>query len=140
VVGTPNAASVLVAGLLFFALLGPGVWLLVALSMLTSIVAIERRGLLGSLRRSMHLVKGRWWSTLGFLMLVGLLGFTATQLIQLVAIPLASIASVGPGVSIASMLGVVAQGLIVAAIGSMYTAWYIDLRARLEELTTENLM
>lgn len=138
-VGTPNPASVLVALVLLVVLLGPGVWAGVAVSMTTSAVAIEDHGLLGSIRRSMQLVRGRWWPTFGFLLLVGLLGGIAIQLIQLIALPLAAVGDGGPALSIASMLGVLAQGLLVAAIAAMYTHWYVDLRARKETLSTESL-
>jgi hypothetical protein len=138
-VGTPNLSSVFVAMFLLFALLGPGIWAAVAMSMTTSAIAIEGKGVLGSIKRSMRLVRGRWWATAGFLLLVGLLGGIAIQLIQLVALPLASIGGGGTALTIASALGVFTQGLLVAAIAAMYTHWYIDLRARRESLTTSDL-
>ncbi|HEX6286482.1 MAG TPA: hypothetical protein VFZ80_03275 [Acidimicrobiia bacterium] len=138
-VGTPNPGSVFVALLLFFALLGPGIWVAVSVSMTTSAIAIEDQGVLGSIRRSMRLVRGRWWATAGFLLLVGLLGGIAIQLIQLVALPLATVGDGGGALTIASALGVLTQGLLVAAIAAMYTHWYIDLRARREGLTTSDL-
>jgi hypothetical protein len=138
-VGTPNSTSVLVAILLLAVLLGPGIWVTVAVSMTTSAVAIEEAGPVTSIRRSMQLVRGRWWPTAGFLVLVGLLGGIAIQLIQLVALPLAGVSGGSAGLTIASALGVLAQGLLVAAIAAMYTYWYIDLRARREGLTTEVL-
>jgi hypothetical protein len=49
------------------------------------------------------------------------------------------VGELGSGVSVLSALGIGAQGLIVAGIGAMYTAWYIDLRARQEELLSEDL-
>lgn len=138
-VGTPNAASALVALVLLAVVLGPGIWAAVSVSMTTPTVALERRGALGSIRRSMQLVKGRWWPTAGFLLLVGLLGGIAVQLIQLVALPLALVGGGGAVFTIASALGVLGQGLLVAAIAAMYTHWYIDLRARKEDLSTEAL-
>lgn len=138
-VGTPNTASTLVAMILLAVVLGPGIWAGVAVSMTTPTVAIEKRGALDSIRRSMHLVRGRWWPTAGFLLLVGLLGGIAIQLIQLVALPLAAIGGGGPVLSLASAFGVLAQGLLVAAIAAMYTHWYIDLRARKEDLSTQTL-
>jgi len=138
-VGTPNLSSVFVALLLLVVLLGPGIWVAVSMSMTTPAIAIERQGVLGSIRRSMRLVKGRWWATAGFLLLVGLLGGIAIQLIQLVALPLATVGSGGGALTIASALGVLTQGLLVAAIAAMYTHWYIDLRARREGLTTSDL-
>lgn len=138
-VGTPTATSRWVAVVLFLALVGPGIWLLISFSMMTSVIAIERTGPIRALSRSLSLVKGRWWPTLGFLLMVGLLGSVAIQLIQLVALPLSVVGDLGTGVSVVSALGIGAQGLIVAGIGAMYTAWYIDLRARQEELLNENL-
>lgn len=138
-VGTPNTASTLVALLLLVVVLGPGIWAGVAVSMTTPAVAIEHRGVLESIRRSMQLVRGRWWPTAGFLLLVGLLGGIAVQLIQLVALPLAVVGGGGTVLGIASALGVLGQGLLVAAIAAMYTYWYIDLRARKEDLSTESL-
>jgi len=138
-VGTPNTTSVFVALLLLAILLGPGVWAGVSASMTMSVVAIEQRGVLYSIRRSMRLVRGRWWATAGFLVLVGLLGGIAIQLIQLIALPLAASGGGSAALSLASALGVLAQGLLIAAISAMYTHWYIDLRARREALSTADL-
>jgi hypothetical protein len=138
-VGTPNAISSLLSVVLLLAFVGPGIWLLISLSMTTPVIAIESKGPIASLARSFALVKGRWWPTLGFLLMVGLLGSLAIQLIQLVAIPLSVVGDLGAGVFLASAVGIGAQGLIVAGIGAMYTAWYIDLRARREDLLSEDL-
>ncbi|HUG31590.1 MAG TPA: hypothetical protein VMM14_01755 [Acidimicrobiia bacterium] len=138
-VGTPNAASVLVALLLLVVLLGPGVWAGVSASMTTAAIVIEDRSALSAIRRSIQLVRGRWWPTAGFILLVGLIGGIAVQLIQLVALPLVAVGGGGAAVSIASALGIFAQGLLVAAIAAMYTHWYVDLRARKEGLSTESL-
>ncbi len=139
-VGTPNATSVFIAAALIVALMTPAIWLGVVLSMWSSVLVVEKRGVIGSLRRSFDLVRGRWWPTFGFLALVGLLGSVAIQLIQLVAIPLSVVGDLGLGISIASLIGLVAQGFIVAAIAAMYTTWYIDLRARGGELVKDELM
>jgi len=140
IVGTPNATSVLIAVLLAVVLLAPAFWLGVTLSMWSSVLVVEGQTAIAALRRSFHLVRSRWWPTLGFLVLVGLLGTLAIQLIQLVAIPLSVVGHLGLGVSIASFLGVVAQGFIVAGIAAMYTTWYIDLRARAETLASDQLI
>ncbi|HJQ75878.1 MAG TPA: hypothetical protein VJ948_01300 [Acidimicrobiia bacterium] len=138
-VGVPNSATVLVALLLLVVMLGPGAWAAVSVSMTTPAVALEDTGILGSIRRSMRLVRGRWWATAGFLLLVGLLGGIAVQLIQLVALPLAAAGGGDAALTVASALGVFTQGLLVAAIAGMYTHWYVDLRARQEPLTTADL-
>ena len=140
VVGTPNSTSALLAVVLFFALVGPAVWLAISMSMYTAVIAVEEVGPINAIRRSFVLVKGRRWPTLGFLLLVGLLGFVAVQLIQLVAIPLTIVGGFGAGVSLASALGIAGQGAIVAGYGAMYAAWYIDLRARSEGLAPGDLI
>ncbi|MCI0425666.1 MAG: hypothetical protein L0Z47_07430 [Actinobacteria bacterium] len=138
-VGTPNATSLLIAPVLLAALLVPGVWLAVSFSMLTPVMAVESRGIFAALERSRALVRRRWWPTFGFLVLVGLLGSVATQLIQLVAVPLATVGGVEPGLLLVSLLGLAAQGPIVAAMGASYTHWYVDLRSRVESLMRDQL-
>jgi hypothetical protein len=138
-VGVPNMGAMLVALLLFVVLLGPGSWVAVSVSMTTPTVALEGTGVLASIRRSIGLVRGRWWATAGFLLLVGLLGGIAIQLIQLIALPLAAAGGNDAALTVASALGVFTQGLLVAAITAMYTHWYVDLRARREPLTTADL-
>jgi len=138
-VGVPNTASALVAMVLLAVLLGPGIWAGVSVSMTTAAITVEKRGALDSIRRSIRLVRGRWWATAGFLLLVGLLGGIAIQLIQLIALPLAVVGGGGATLTIASGLGALAQGLLIAAIAAMYTHWYVDLRARNEALSSESL-
>jgi hypothetical protein len=138
-VGTPNATSVLLATLLLGLLVGPGIWAGVALSMTTPAVAIENVGVLRSIRRSMALVRGRWWATAGFLVMIGLLGGIAIMLIQLVALPLATGGAGDALLTLATALGVLTQGMLVAAIAAMYTHWYLDLRARKERLSISDL-
>lgn len=138
-VGVPNAASILIALVLFVVLLGPGIWVGVSVAMTTSAVAIENLGPLASIRRSMRLVRGRWFATAGFLLLVGLLGGIAIQMIQLIALPLAAVGGGSGALTVASALGVLTQGLLIAAISAMYTHWYVDLRARREGVSTTDL-
>lgn len=138
-VGAPNTTSTLIAGFLLPILLGPAFWIWVSAAMVTPVVALEESGVIASLRRSAELVRGRWWPTLGYLLLVGVFGLIATQLIQLVAIPLMALGGMGVAVDAAAVVGILAQGLIVAGIGAMTTWWYVDLRARKETLLSEDL-
>lgn len=114
----------------FLLLIIPGVWLGISLSMTTPVIAIEEKGPIPAIRRSYELVKGHWWETLGFLLLVGLIGGTATQFIQIFAVPvfLVGAPSVAFGITIAIALAM--QGLIIAAIAVAITIWYLNLRAR----------
>ena len=138
-VGTPNTGSVMVASLLFVILLAPAVWAAISASVTVAVVGMERRGVTDSIRRSIRLVRGRWWATAAYLLLVSLMGGIAVQLIQLIAFPIAAAGSGGLSVLIGALLGVAAQGVIIVLIGIAYAHWYVDLRARREDLTTEDL-
>lgn len=139
ILGTPTATSVLISLALLVIFVFPGIWLAISLSMTTPVVALEDKGPANSLARSFRLVRGRWWPTLGFLLMVGLLGSVANLMIQLVAVPMSAVGDPFSGLSLASAIGIVAQGLIVAGIAAMNTAWYIDLRSRKETLLSESL-
>jgi hypothetical protein len=114
------------------ALIIPGLWLIGSFTMVTAVIALEDAGPVAALRRSMYLVRGRWWPTVGFLILVGLLGSVAAQLVQLVALPIVGAAGVGLAAGLGFVVLIVAQGLVVAAIAVMTTLWYFDLRVRKE--------
>ena len=122
------AVVLVVLGL--FALIIPGLWLAGAFSMISAVVALEDVGPVDALRRSFALVRGRWWPTVGFLLLVGLFGSLAAQLVQLVALPIVGAGDVGLGAGLGFVVLVVAQGFVVAAIAVMVTLWYLDLRSR----------
>lgn len=108
----------------------PGIWLGISLSLVAPVMAIEERGPLGAIQRSFRLVRGNWWETFGFLLLIGLIGGTASQFVQVVAVPafLVGNPSFAFGISIAFAIAV--QGVIVAAIGVGFAVWYLNLRAR----------
>ncbi|HUF95781.1 MAG TPA: hypothetical protein VMO52_06830 [Acidimicrobiia bacterium] len=126
--------AAIVAGIGIFAglflLILPGVWLAMMLSMYTPVIALEGRGPVDSLRRSFELVKDNFWETLGFILLIGLIGVTAGQLFQLVAIPILMSGQASFGFGLAFAVGVVGQGLILAAIAVGMSTWYLNLRAR----------
>lgn len=121
------------------ALIIPGIWLAGYFTMISPVIALEHVGPVAALRRSFTLVRGRWWPTIGFLLLVGLLGSVAAQLVQLIAIPILAVGGVGIGTGLGFVLIVVVQGVVIAAIAVMTTVWYIDLRARKGPLLTSNL-
>ena len=121
------------------ALIIPGLWLIGSFTMLTAVIALEDVGPVTALRRSMTLVRGRWWPTVGFVIVVGLLGSVAAQLVQLIALPIIGAAGAGLAAGLGFVILVVAQGLVVAAIAVMVTLWYFDLRARKEQLAISSL-
>lgn len=117
----------------------PGIWLSVSLTMVPHIVALEDLGVIGSLSRSIELVRDRWWPTLGYLLLVGLMGWVAGWMLQFVAVPLVALGDVSTGLALVFVAGLVFQGLVVAAIAVMNTMWYFDLRARQEGAVSESV-
>lgn len=138
VAGVPNTGSAMVALVLLFALTAPGLWLGTSLSMVTSTSSVERNGVFGAMKRSSALVKGRWWATFGFLLMVAFLGSISLWMVQLVAIPVTAVGG-GGNAPLALLLGVVFQGPIISAMGVTFTAWYIDLRSRKEPLLIDQL-
>ena len=115
----------------------PGIWLAVSVTMVPHVVALENRGVVASLSRSIRLVRGRWWPTLGYQILVALMGSVAGWLLQFVAIPLVVLGDVSTGLALVFVAGLIFQGLVVAAIAVMNTMWYFDLRARIEGPVSE---
>lgn len=131
------AGLAVAAGLVLFII--PGVWLAISLSMITPVIALERAGPVEAMRRSFSLVRGRWWQTFGFLLMVALMGTVAAQLVQLVALPALSAGDVSLAVGLGFVFLILIQGFISAAILVMVTIWYVDLRARSEQLLTTSL-
>ncbi|HSJ82442.1 MAG TPA: hypothetical protein VLA91_01345 [Acidimicrobiia bacterium] len=122
-----------------FALIVPGLWLAGLLTMVTAVIALEEVGPVEALRRSISLVRPHWWRTVGFLLLVGLLGSIAAQLVQLVALPVLGAGGIGIGDGLGFVVLVIVQGMVVAAIAVMTTLWYVDLRARQGPLLRSSL-
>lgn len=127
----------ILAGLVL--LVVPGIWLAGCFTMVSAVIAIEGARPAQALSRSFALVRGRWWPTVGFLVLVGLLGSVAAQLVQLVALPVLAVGGLGIGLGLGFVALVIVQGMVVAAIAVMTTVWYVDLRARKETLVSSSL-
>ena len=121
-------------GLLLFVI--PGIWLAISLSMITHVVALEDKGVIPSLTRSTQLVRGRWWETLGFVLLVGFMGSVAGQFLQLLALPLLAVGDLSTSLALVFVAGLILQGLVIAAIAVMTTTWYFDLRSRRDEVVS----
>jgi len=131
------AGVLAVIGLVLFVL--PGLWVIGSISMLAPVVAIERVRSVEGIRRSFNLVRGRWWPTVGYVLLVGFISAFAIQIVQLAAVPLLVVGTPGIALGAAYVFGVLIQGLVAAAVATMVTIWYVDLRARHEVVSTANL-
>ncbi|MEX0795088.1 MAG: hypothetical protein WD274_00155 [Acidimicrobiia bacterium] len=127
-IATIIAAVAIIAGL--FLLILPGLWLVIMFNMYTPVIAVEGKGPVAALKRSFELVRGHFWETVGFLLIVGLVGGAAGQLFQLIAIPMFVTGEASFAFGLAFAIGVVGQGLIMAAIAVGTATWYLNLRAR----------
>lgn len=117
------------------------VWLGVSFSIATQAIAVEDATPVAALRRSFNLIRGRWWITLGFLLVVSLIASAASQVISIVLVPVFAVGAVVPDM-IAAAFGAstILQGPLLAALGAAYGIWYVDLRARDETLLAEQLV
>jgi hypothetical protein len=134
--GVAIVGGILVA-LATVALIVPGVWLFVSYSVAVPALLLERVGPINALRRSFRLVRGRWWSTAGTLLvgylLIGILGALVTGVIMVVP------SLVAEGNTLVGALGAVVGGTVGSVLTTPYSAavvtlLYFDLRVRKEGL------
>ncbi len=71
--GSILLSLILVAG--FVALIIPGIYLMVRLIFFYQSIIIDKNGAIPSLKQSWNLIKGKWWDTFGFLILLTLASF-----------------------------------------------------------------
>ena len=116
------------------------IWLGVGVSLYPQTIAMTDAGATESLSSSFRLVRGRWWPTLGFELVTGLVVSAVAQVLSFVLVPVLLIGLIAPaflavGYGLATML----QGPVAAAMGLAYAVWYIDLQARETSLTSNDL-
>jgi len=117
------------------------VWLGVSVTFGSQVIAIEGAGPASALARSFSLVQGRWWVTLGYVLVASLIVSAASQIISIGFVPLFLVGAVVPVVlAIAFGVSAVLQGPLLAAIAAAYAIWYVDLRAREEPLLADQLV
>lgn len=116
-------------------------WIGMSLSLYPQVSAMENTGVFGSLARSFRLVRTRWWTTLGFVLLASLIVSVAAQVLTLPLFPLFLAAPFYPAIlSIIFGLIIVLQAPVAAAIGVAYAVWYLDLRARQQPFMSVELV
>lgn len=81
-------SAMLLAGLIFFGIITvigmmffllPGIFLFVAFSMMFVIMIFEDVNLVQAMSRSLKLIRGKWWSTFGILVVVWIIQFAITM-------------------------------------------------------------
>jgi hypothetical protein len=117
------------------------VWLSVSVSLYPQSIALTRRGALDCIKESFYLIQGRWWATVGFVLVTSLIASAALQVLNLVLVPLYVAGAAIPWVlAVVVSVTTLIEGPIAATMGTAYAIWYIDLRARREPLEAESLI
>ncbi len=75
------AYLIMVVGMLAFVI--PGIYLSIGLSLLAIVAVHERPGLGKSISRSLKLIKGYWWFTLGVIILATLVSYVLQMILQM---------------------------------------------------------
>ncbi|HTE61975.1 MAG TPA: hypothetical protein VK631_16600 [Solirubrobacteraceae bacterium] len=134
--GVAIVGGILVA-LATIALIVPGIWLFVSFSVAVPAMLLERIGPIDALRRSFRLVRGRWRSTAGVLvvgyLLIGIIGALVSGVIMIVP------SVVAENNTLVGALGAVVGGTVGSVLTTPYSAavvtlLYFDLRVRKEGL------
>jgi hypothetical protein len=119
----------------FLACIVPGVWLWVSFTV--AVPALLAEGLRGSkaLQRSYNLVKGRWWPTLGAL----LIGFVIAMIITSIfgaILAFVSFTDIGENIAVTAILNslanLIASVLVTPFQAAVVAILYFDLRVRKE--------
>lgn len=117
------------------ALLLPGLYLMVGLSLSWLILLVERRGPVASVRRSLHLVKGSWWrsaTVLTVAMMAALVFYIVAFLVLGAVLPILGANDLAM-LTAASVIVLVALGAVGAPfLGAVLFALHGDLRLRRE--------
>ena len=125
----------------FILLVIPGIFLLVATSVAVPVLMLEGVKGVGAMSRSISLVQGRWWATLGTLLLAFILYAVAAFVLVLIG------GALGNGTTNVTLFDIIIG--VVVTIGyilftpfwaAVVTVIYIDLRVRKEGLDRQGLL
>lgn len=112
-----------------FALVLPGLWLMVALALTTPALILERLSPLAAVRRSFQLVRGRWWRTAAVVALgvVISIGVVLVVVLPATALGLAT-DSVPARVLISALADTAGSAVLIPIVASVLTMLYLDHR------------
>jgi hypothetical protein len=125
----------------FVLLIVPGIWFLVATCV--AVPALMAEGLKGweALRRSMTLVEGRWWATLGRLLVALLLYVGVLFILGLIVGAITrglSVTNVTLWLVISGALSAIVTIVMTPFIAAVITTVYVDLRVRKEGFSLDS--
>jgi len=127
----------------------PAIYLWTKLSFAMPALILEKQTVVGSLKRSWHLVRGSWWRIFGatfvFGIVVGLLSAVLTVPGQIITLmvgggagdPYLSDGEAAAGIGITAVFGVLAKTLTIPLSGTLIGLLYVDQRIRREALDLE---
>ena len=146
------AAGVILAILAGIALIVVGVWVSIKLSIVPSIIVLERATMAQAIRRSWRLTDGYFWRTLGVQYLIAFIVGTVSQVVltPISFLYIMAVSAIDPtGTTAESWIGpvilyvvMIVLSLLVASITSVVSSAaialiYVDLRMRKEGLDLE---
>ncbi len=126
----------------FVLIVVPGIWFIVAASVAVPVLMLEGLGGFAAVRRSMQLVRGRWWATFGRLLTALLLYIVVSIILGIIVGAIArglSVSSVGLWLIINGLLSAVVTIVLSPFVAAVITTVYVDLRVRKEALDLELL-
>lgn len=135
--GLGRLGGVLIASLIvlvlvslgLLALVLPGIWIAVALSLTTPALVLERLTPVAALRRSFELVRGRWWKTAAVVLMAALVAFAA---LVVVGVPIGLLATATAERSLRAVLaaigGALSTALLVPLTVAVVTVLFLDRR------------
>jgi uncharacterized membrane protein YeaQ/YmgE (transglycosylase-associated protein family) len=125
------ATVMIVVGLIL--IIVPGIYLFVALSVAVPVLMLEGQKGMAAISRSMSLVSGRWWPTLGRLIVGLILYIVAVFVIGAIAGAIAhSTTNVTLYEVIQGLIGALISILLAPFFAAIINVTYIDLRVRKE--------
>lgn len=137
----PSSLLVFLGAVIVLTLIAVGIHFGVGAGFYGPVIAAEDTSAAGALARGYKLVQGRWWMTVGYLLVIGLIVSAASQAVSLILTPLFFAAALAPFVLVPTyLLAMVLQGPFTAAGAAAQAIWYIDLRTRNEALAPDDLL
>ena len=106
-------------GFLFFFF--PGIYLVICFQFVLMIIIREKSSATGSLSRCFKLIKGKWWSTFGLMIIMSIVVSILAMVFQLPTLVITIMNALGFGGGIANLKGVIIVASVISMVGSVIT-------------------
>ena len=119
-IGAQIIAFILILiGFVFFFF--PGIYLLICFQFILMIVIREKSSAISSLSRCYTLIKGKWWSTFGLIIIISFAVSIIALVFQLPTLVVTIMNGLGFGSGIANLKGVIIAASVISMVGSVIT-------------------